>query len=103
MYDAQQGSSSGAHIDMSTKSGTNVFHGGSICIAAPTGSISAFLLQERRQHSGRRQDPQLHRYTAGGEIGGPIIKDKLFGFAGYQHLHVSDQETGDELLVVPPD
>jgi hypothetical protein len=27
MYDAQQGSSSGAHIDMSTTSGTNTFHG----------------------------------------------------------------------------
>ena len=27
MYDAQQGSTSGAHIDMSTKSGTNDFHG----------------------------------------------------------------------------
>jgi len=26
MYDAQQGSTSGAHIDMSTASGTNVFH-----------------------------------------------------------------------------
>ena len=38
----------------------------------------------------------------GGALGGPIIKDKLFGFVGYQHLHISDQETGDELLVVPP-
>src|SRR6202161_2331167 len=28
MYDAQQGSTSGAHIDMSTKSGTNELHGG---------------------------------------------------------------------------
>ena len=27
MYDAQQGSTSGAHIDMSTKSGTNDLHG----------------------------------------------------------------------------
>src|SRR6516165_4308480 len=27
MYDAQQGSTSGAHIDMSTKSGTNTYHG----------------------------------------------------------------------------
>ena len=44
----------------------------------------------------------MHRYTPGGTFGGPIIKDKLFGFVGYQHLHISDQETGDELLVVPP-
>src|SRR6201996_3301277 len=28
MYDAQQGSTSGAHIDLSTASGTNVYHGG---------------------------------------------------------------------------
>ena len=27
MYDAQQGSTSGAHIDMSTASGTNAIHG----------------------------------------------------------------------------
>jgi hypothetical protein len=37
--------------------------------------------------------PELHRYTAGGTIGGPLIKDKLFAFASYQHIHVSD--TGD--------
>src|SRR6201999_3551165 len=28
MYDAQQGSTSGAHIDLSTASGTNAYHGG---------------------------------------------------------------------------
>ena len=39
--------------------------------------------------------PELHRYTAGGTFGGPIIKNKLFGFLAYQHLHVSDQEIGD--------
>ena len=33
----------------------------------------------------------------GGTVGGPIIKDKLFGFLSYQHLHVSDQEIGDSL------
>ena len=45
--------------------------------------------------------PQLHRYILGGTFGGPIIKDKLFGFVAYQHLHVSDQEIGDSLLDVP--
>jgi hypothetical protein len=103
MYDAQQGSSSGAHIDMSTKSGTNVFHGG-LYMHRGTNWINAapFFFKKDANIPAADKNPQLHRYTAGGEIGGPIIKDKLFGFAGYQHLHVSDQETGDELLVVPP-
>ncbi len=43
----------------------------------------------------------MHRYILGGGIGGPIIKDKLFGFLSYQHLHVSDQEIGDSFLDVP--
>ena len=30
-----------------------------------------------------------------------FIKDKLFGFVAYQHLHVSDQEIGDSFLDVP--
>ncbi len=45
--------------------------------------------------------PQLHRYVLGGTVGGPIIKDKLFGFIAYQHLHVSDAEIGDSFLDVP--
>jgi hypothetical protein len=45
--------------------------------------------------------PELHRYIAGGTAGGPIIKNKLFGFIGYQHLHVSDQEIGYSRFSVP--
>ncbi len=103
MYDAQQGSSSGAHIDMSTKSGTNALHG-ALYVHRGTNWINAapFFFKKDANIPAADKNPQLHRYTAGGALGGPIIKDKLFGFVGYQHLHVSDQETGDELLVVPP-
>ncbi len=45
--------------------------------------------------------PELHRYTAGGTIGGPLIKNKLFGFASYQHVHVSDLEIGTSRTAVP--
>ena len=45
--------------------------------------------------------PQLHRELYGGTLGGPIIKNKLFGFIGYQYLHVSDAELGDSFLDVP--
>ena len=45
--------------------------------------------------------PQLHRYTAGGTLGGALIKDKLFGFASYQHIHASDLEIGTSRTAVP--
>ena len=57
MYDAQQGSDSGAHIDMSTKSGTNQFHGGALRPSRhQLDQRRALLLQEGRQHSRRRQE-----------------------------------------------
>ena len=103
MYDAQQGSDSGAHIDMSTKSGTNSMHGeGYIHRGTDWINAAPFFFKKDQNIPAADKNPELHRYTAGADFGGPIIKDKLFGFVSYQHLHVSDQETGDELLVVPP-
>ena len=41
---------------------------------------SVLLQSGSRRSRHTTRCPQLHRYTAGGTIGGPIIKDKLFGF-----------------------
>ena len=46
--------------------------------------------------------PQLHRYTAGGTLGGPIIKDKLFGFVAISICTSPTRKQGTSLLVVPP-
>jgi hypothetical protein len=102
MYDAQQGSTSGAHIDMSTASGTNQYHG-VLYLHRGTDWLNAapFFFKQDADIPDNDKVPQLHRYTLGGTFGGPIIKDKLFGFVAYQHLHVSDQEIGDTLLDVP--
>jgi hypothetical protein len=102
MYDATQGSTSGAHIDLSTSSGTNVLHG-TAYIHRGTSWINAapFFFNQDPDIPQNEKVPQLHRYIAGGAVGGPIIKDKLFGFLSYQHLHVSDQEIGDSFLDVP--
>jgi hypothetical protein len=102
MYDAQQGSTSGAHIDMNTKSGTNVYHG-TAYFRRGTDWINAapFFFNQDSNIPEDMKVPQLHRYNLGGSIGGPIIKNKLFGFLAYQHLHVSDQEIGDSFLDVP--
>jgi hypothetical protein len=102
MYDAQQGATAGAHIDMSTKSGTNTFHGNAY-IHRGTSWLNAapFFFNNDPDIPANEKVPELHRYTAGGTVGGPLIKNKLFGFVSYQHLHVSDQEIGYSRFSVP--
>jgi hypothetical protein len=92
MYDASMGSNSGAHIETTTKSGTNLFHGqayeyyqSNAFDAAPTFlAINPFF-------SGA---PPLHRNVFGGTLGGPIKKDKLFFFGAYQGQRISDALSG---------
>jgi len=102
MYDAQQGATSGAHIDMSTTSGTNAIHG-QLYLHRGTDWLNAapFFNKEDPNIPSYDKNPELHRYTAGGTVGGPIIKNKLFAFISYQHIHDSDQDIGLSRLIVP--
>ncbi len=102
MYDAQQGSTSGAHIDMSTASGTNAIHGQAY-IHRGTDWLNAapYFYNQDANIPANEKVPELHRYTAGATLGGPLIKDKLFGFVSYQHIHVSDTEIGTSRTAVP--
>ena len=102
MYDAQQGSTSGAHIDMSTASGSNAIHGQAY-VHRGTDWLNAapYFYNQDANIPANEKVPELHRYTAGGTFGAPIIKDKLFAFASYQHLHVSDTEIGTSRTAVP--
>ncbi len=92
MYDASMGQKSGAHIELTTISGTNDYHGqayeyfqNSALDAAPT------FVVKNPFFSGA---PPLHRNVFGGTIGGPIKKDKLFFFASYQRQQLSDALNG---------
>jgi Carboxypeptidase regulatory-like domain len=92
MYDASMGQKSGAHIELTTKSGSNNFHGqayeyaqNNVFDAAPT------FLQPNDFFSGA---PPLHRNVFGGTLGGPIKKDKMFFFVSYQRQQVSDALNG---------
>jgi hypothetical protein len=92
MYDASMGQNSGAHIELTTISGTNAYHGqgyeyfqNSALDAAPT-----FLTPNTFFHGA----PPLHRNVFGGTLGGPIKKDKLFFFGSYQRQDVSDALNG---------
>src|ERR1700728_2019805 len=103
MYDAQQGATSGAHIDMSAGSGSNALHGNLYGNRA-TNWINAapFFFKQDPTVPSDEKNPELHRWITGGAAGFPLIKDKLFGYAAYQEVHVSDQESGISHLDVPP-
>jgi Carboxypeptidase regulatory-like domain len=100
MYDAQQGSTSGAHIDMSTASGTNDIHGQAYLHRA-TDWLNAAPFFFKRDPNITKKVPELHREVPGGTLGGPLIKNKLFGFIAYQNTHDSDQQIGLGKVVVP--
>jgi len=102
MYDAQQGATSGAHIDMSTASGTNSIHGQAY-LHRGTNWLNAapFFDKEDPNIPSYDKNPELHRATVGGTLGGALIKNKLFGYVSYQHLHDSDQDIGLSRMLVP--
>jgi hypothetical protein len=104
MYDAEQGSTSGAHIDISTGSGTNDIHG-SAYLHRGTNWLNAdpYFYNADPNIPKNEKNPGLHRYCTGGNIGLPIIKNKLFFFAAYQYTRSSDDEIGISRAFVPPD
>jgi hypothetical protein len=97
MYDATQGANSGAHIEVTTQSGTNQLHGGAWSYYQ-TGGWNANPWFNRNAGF---PTPPLHRLVFGGMLGGPIQKNKLFFFGSYQGQRVTDQLLGNSLVAVP--
>ena len=96
---AQSGMRSGASVNAVTKSGTNTLRG------------NAFeFVRDKRFNAkspfaavgpdGTRYDDGLKRNQFGGTVGGPILRDRLFYFAGYQGT-VTRQTPPDLIAFVP--
>ena len=89
--DAEQGLSGGASTTVVTKSGTNEVHG------------SAFWFHDNQRLRARNffspTKPVSNYNNFGGTIGGPIAKNKVFYFFGYDKTtqRVAGVRTGDEV------
>ncbi len=81
-FSAENGRSEGAALNIVTKSGTNQFHG------ALYGFFRSQALQTNNAISeqGGQPKPDYSRQQYGGAIGGPIRKNKDFGFFAYEGL-----------------
>src|SRR4029078_243377 len=80
-YSVEFGRNSGGQINVITKSGTHRFPGDffdyyqSRGLHAPT---------HREKANNLADPPKLIRHQLGGDLGGPVLRDKLFFFGLYQ-------------------
>src|ERR1700676_2915973 len=91
-FDSQYGNSVGSQVVVTSKSGTNNFHGSAWEFLRNTDLNARSFLQPVR--------PTDIENQFGAAAGAPIKKDKLFGFGYYQALRVRPQ-AGSALAFVP--
>jgi len=91
-FSAANGRSEGAAINMITKAGGNQFHGSAFGYFRDQA-----LNADQKLTDGSTTNPPYQRQFFGGSIGGPFLKDKLFGFFAYerQREHTSIAESAD--------
>ena len=89
---AQDGMHTGGLVNVVTRSGTNKYHG----------SAFEFIRNNYINASNffSATKDTLHQNQFGGTFGGPILRDKLFAFAGYQRS-VSNQSQAATQAFVP--
>jgi hypothetical protein len=82
---------SGGQISAVTKSGTNDYHGSAFEF------VRNYSFNARNPFATTRDD--LKRNQFGGTFGGPVLKNKLFFFAGYQGTETRTAGTGNVTFV----
>lgn len=97
MFNVSQGATAGAHIDVTTKSGGNAVHG-SLYGNYETSQLNANPFFNKQAGL---PTPDQHRFVAGGEVGGPIVKDRLFYYGSYQYTQAIDQLNSFSTYYVP--
>lgn len=80
-FNAEYGQSSGAVVNIATRSGSNAFHGELFEFFRNDALDARNFFELTSQHPA-----PFKRNQFGGNIGGPIVRDKLFFFASYEVL-----------------
>lgn len=93
-YSAEYGSASGGILNVITRSGSNEWHGRGYFFFREkdfdAGPFAGYFTDNdinKPVYLDKSQVPDYTQRRWGGYIGGPILKDKLFIFAGYEDLN----------------
>jgi len=92
-YDATEGHSSGGFVNVSLKGGSNQFHGGVFA------SYQNPTLNANNWHLGPSAPAKAVWLREGGDITGPIWRNRLFFFGGYEHSRAATPNV--QTLTVP--
>jgi hypothetical protein len=84
-YSAEYGRSPGAAVSVSTKSGTNDFHGTGYEYFRNDSFDSSDYFSIRANAA----KPANHQNQSGGNLGGPLVKGKAFFFADYEGTRIT--------------
>lgn len=98
-YDAENGRFAGAHIEVTTKSGTNSLHGSAFFKASRPGlnayqrwnGVGSNISGTAAQRGVNRDDNRFNQY--GASLGGPLWKNKLFAFFNFESSPLSATTT----------
>ncbi|HEU5351498.1 MAG TPA: TonB-dependent receptor [Terracidiphilus sp.] len=91
---ADAGRSSGAQVSMVTKSGTNKFHGAAYEYNRPTITVANDWFNKQAEASNDQPNVpgKLIRNIYGADLGGPVMKDKLFFFGNYEASRLAENQ-----------
>ncbi len=94
LANSDQGRSAGAEINLITKSGTDAFHGGVYEYNRNTNTAANDWFNKQAQiASGQPNIPgEYIRNTYGADVGGPILKKKMFFFGNYEASQLRENE-----------
>lgn len=100
-FSALNGRSAGAAINVITKSGSNNFHGSAFGFFRDQ-ALNADQKLANGDGTTSTSNPAYSRQWFGGSVGGPIKKDKLFGFFAYErqreHTAIAESPTAFQQL-----
>jgi hypothetical protein len=97
---AQNGMHAGASVNAVTKSGTNQLHGNAFEFMRDKRFNATDPFAAIDPATGERKDDGLVRHQFGGTLGGPVVRDRLFFFGGYQGTNVT-QTPAANITYVP--
>ena len=88
---AQDGQHTGGMVNVVTRSGTNSYHGSAFEF------IRNNYIDATNFYS--TSPDTLHQNQYGGTFGGPIVRNKLFAFAGYQRLDYTKKQASTKAFI----